>query len=82
MKSSMSCRNVGADAFGFLVLTKCRRKSPAPLAMQTHEPKTKVAPSSSVTVVKLNDAIKFIRGSSMNTSTWHASCRCFTAKPT
>jgi hypothetical protein len=67
--SLMSRLDVGADASGFLVPTRCRRKSPAPLAMQTQEPKMKVAPSSIATVVKLNDAIEFARESSMNTAT-------------
>jgi hypothetical protein len=30
----------------------------------------------------LNDTIEFSGGCSMNTPTWRASCRCFTATPT
>jgi hypothetical protein len=30
----------------------------------------------------LKDAIELSGGCSMNTPTWHASCRCFTATPT
>jgi hypothetical protein len=33
------------------------------------------------TLVNYNDAIEFAGGSSMRTSTWRASCRCFTACP-
>jgi hypothetical protein len=36
----------------------------------------------STTLVKLKDAIEFSSGCSMNTPTWRASCRCFTATPT
>jgi hypothetical protein len=32
--------------------------------------------------VKLKDAIEFSGGCWMNTPTWRASCRCFTAMPT
>jgi hypothetical protein len=46
------------------------------------EPKKKVAPSSSAMVVKLNDALEFTKGSLLNTTTWRASCRYFSAKPT
>jgi hypothetical protein len=38
-----------------------------------------VAPSSSMVLVKLKDAIEFSGGCSMNTPTWHTSCQCFTA---
>jgi hypothetical protein len=33
-------------------------------------------------LVKLRDAIKFSGGCLMNTTTWYASYRCFTATPT
>jgi hypothetical protein len=42
----------------------------------------KVVPSSSTVLVKLRDAIEFSGGCSMNTPTWRATCRCFTATPT
>jgi hypothetical protein len=35
----------------------------------------------SMLLVKLRDAIDFSSGCSMNTPTWSASCRCFTATP-
>jgi hypothetical protein len=57
-------------------------KPPEPLAMQIHEPKLNVVPSLSTALVKLNVAIEFARGSSMNAPTGHASSRYFTAKPT
>jgi hypothetical protein len=41
-----------------------------------------VVPSSSMVLEKQKDAIEFSSGCSMNTPTWHASCWCFTAKPT
>jgi hypothetical protein len=44
-----------------------------------HEPKMKVVPLSSTTLVKLNDSIEFSGGCSMNISTWRTSYRCFTA---
>jgi hypothetical protein len=37
--------------------------------MQTHEPKTKVVPSTGMALVRLNDAIEFAGGSSMNSPT-------------
>jgi hypothetical protein len=42
----------------------------------------KVVPSLSTALVKLNDAIEFSSGCSMNTPTWRANCHCFTATPT
>jgi hypothetical protein len=42
----------------------------------------KVVPSSITVLVKLKDAIEFSGGYSMNTPTWCASCRYFTATPT
>jgi hypothetical protein len=32
--------------------------------------------------VKLNDAIEFFAGCSMNIPTWRANCRCFITMPT
>jgi hypothetical protein len=52
------------------------------LAMQIQELKIKVVPSSSMVLVKLNDAIEFSGGSSMSTPTWRASCQCSTTTPT
>jgi hypothetical protein len=42
----------------------------------------KVMPLSSTALVKLKDANEFSGGCSMNTPTWRAICRCFTATPT
>jgi hypothetical protein len=42
----------------------------------------KVVPSSSTTLVKLNDAIEFSDGSLMSTPSWRASCQRSTASPT
>ena len=37
------------------------KKTPDPLAMQTHDPKTKVVPASIAGKPKLKDAIEFFR---------------------
>jgi hypothetical protein len=41
-----------------------------------------VVPSLSMVLARLKDGIEFFSGCSMNTSTWRANCRYFTAKPT
>jgi hypothetical protein len=82
MNSSRLLRQVGVEASGFLESTRWLLKPPKPLATQIQEPKIKVVPSSSMVLVKLRDAIEFSGGCSMNTPTWRASCRCFTATPT
>jgi hypothetical protein len=82
MNSSRSLRRVGVEAFGVLESARWLLRPPKPLATQIQEPKMKVVPSSSTVLVKLKDAIEFSGGCSMNTATWHASCRYFTATPT
>jgi hypothetical protein len=82
MNSSRSVHRVAAVASGLLVSARWLLKLPDPLAMQIQEPKTKVVPSSSMTLVKSKDAIEFSGGCSMNTPTWHARCQCLTSKPT
>jgi hypothetical protein len=81
MNSSRSLCQVAVEVFDFPKSTRWLLKPPKPLATQIHEPKTKVVPSSR-TLVKPSDAIEFFGGCSMNTPTWHASRRCFTATPT
>jgi hypothetical protein len=82
MNSSRSLRQVGVEASGFLESVRWLLRPPKPLAMQIQEPKMKVVPSSSMMLVKLEDAIKFFGGCSMNTPTWRASYQCFTATTT
>jgi hypothetical protein len=72
MNSSRLLLRVDLEASGFL----------EPLATQIQEPKMKVVPLSSTALVKLNNAIEFSGGCSMNTPTWCTSCRCFTVTPT
>jgi hypothetical protein len=82
MNSSRSLLRVDVEASGSLELTRWLLKLPRPLATQILELKIKVVPSLSTALVKLKDAIEFFGGCSMNTPTWRASCRCFTATPT
>jgi hypothetical protein len=82
MKSSRSLLGVDEEASGFLELARWLLKPPEPLATQIQEPKMKVVPSSSTTLVKLKDAIEFSSGCLMTYPTWRASCQCFTAMPT
>jgi hypothetical protein len=81
MKSSRSLLEIDEEAFGFLELARWLLKPPKPLATQIQELKMKVVPSSSTALVKLKDATEFSGGCSMNTPTWRASCRYFTATP-
>ena len=46
------------EFFGARELVKCLSKLPEPLAMQTHEPKMKVAPLGGVMVLKAKAAIE------------------------
>jgi hypothetical protein len=82
MNSSRSLLRVDEEASSSLELARWLLKPPKPLAMQIQEPKIKVVPSLSTTLVKWKDAIEFSSGCSMNSPTWRASCRCFTATPT
>jgi hypothetical protein len=77
--SSRPLLRVDVEAFGSLESTRWLLKGPKPLAMQIQESKMKVVPLSSMVLVKLNDAIEFYGGCPMNTPTWCASSRCFTA---
>ena len=54
---SCSCRG----AFELVGLIRWLEKPPDPLAMQTHDPKTKVVPASIARKPKLKDAIEFFR---------------------
>jgi hypothetical protein len=81
-KSSMSWQDGGVDAVGSLVSAWWLLKPPPSSAIHNQEPKVNAVPSSSTTLVKLNDTIEFSGGCSMNAPTWRASCRCFTTTPT
>ena len=59
------------ELFGVGELVKWLSKPPEPLAMQTHEPKMKVAPLGGVMVLKAKVAIELAES-----PTWHASCWC------
>jgi hypothetical protein len=82
MKLSRSLLGVDEVASGSLELAWWLLKPPKPSATQIQEPKMKVVPSSSTALVKLKDAIEFSGGCSMNSPTWRASYRCFTATST
>jgi hypothetical protein len=69
MNSSRSLLGVDEEASGSLELARWLQKPPKPLETQIQEPKMKVVPSSSTTLVKLKDAIEFFDGCSMNTPT-------------
>ena len=58
-----------SNASGSLMLARWPLKPPKPLATQTHEPKADIELSSGTMHLKLDDAIKFTRGSLMNTPT-------------
>jgi hypothetical protein len=77
-----SLLQVDVEASVFLESTRWLLKPPKPLATQIQEAKMKVVPLSSTVLVKLSDAIEFSCGCLMNTPTWRASYRCFTAMPT
>ena len=59
------------EFFGAGELVKWLSKPPEPLAMQTHEPKMKMAPLGGVMVLKAKVAIELAES-----PTWRASCRC------
>jgi hypothetical protein len=82
MKESRLQRRVAVGASGFLESTRWLMEPPKPLAIQIQEMKMKVVPLSSMLLVKLRDAIEFSSRCSMNSPTWRASYRCFTATPT
>jgi hypothetical protein len=82
MKSSRLLLEVDGEASGSLELARWLLKPPKPSTMQIQEPKLKVVPSSSIALVKLNDAIKISSGSLMSSPTWRANYPCFTATPT
>ena len=56
-------------------LVKWLLKPPEPLAMQTHEPKMKMAPLRGVMVLKANVAIELV-DELAESPTWRASCWC------
>ena len=56
-------------------LVKWLSKPPEPLAMQTHEPKMKVAPLEGVMVLKAKVVIE-LADELAESPTWRASCRC------
>ena len=56
-------------------LVRWLSKPPEPLATQTHEPKTKVAPCGGAMVLKAKVAIE-LADELAESPTWRASCRC------
>ena len=62
------------EFFGAGELVKWLSKPSEPLAMQTHEPKMKVAPLGGVVVLKEKVAIE-LTDELAESSTWRASCR-------
>ena len=71
---SCPCRGV----FMLVGLIRWLEKPPDPSAMQTHEPKTKVVPTSIAGKLKSKDAIEFFCWSLVMSPTVGASGRCFT----
>jgi hypothetical protein len=69
MNSSRSLLRVDEEVSGSLEFTRWLLKPRKPLATQIQEPKMKVVPSLSTALVKLNCAIEFSGGCSMNTPT-------------
>ena len=59
------------ELFGVGELVKWLSKLPEPSAMQTHEPKMKVAPLGGVMVLKAKVVIELTES-----PTWRGSCRC------
>jgi hypothetical protein len=70
MNSSRLLFQVDVEASGFLESSRWLLKQPKLLVMQIQKPKMKVVPLSTMALVKLNDAIEFSGGCSMNTPTW------------
>ena len=62
------------ELFSVGELVKWLSKPPEPLAMQTHEPKMKVAPLEGVMVLKAKVAIE-LADELTESPTWRASCR-------
>ena len=63
------------ELFGVGELVNWLSKPPEPSAMQTHEPKMKVAPLGGVMVLKAKVAIE-LADELAESPTWRASCRC------
>jgi hypothetical protein len=68
--------SVTSPVFGLGVMVRRHWKQPAPSAVQTQDPKTKVSPQLKATVGLMKiEAIEFSIRSSARSPTWHASCR-------
>jgi hypothetical protein len=60
------------------VMVRWRLKDPAPSAVHTQDPKTKVSPRlKAPTGLMRTEAVEFAMRSSARAPTWCASCRCF-----
>jgi hypothetical protein len=70
--------SVTSPVFGLGVMVTRRWKDPAPSAVQTQDPKTKVSSRLKATVGLMEiEAIEFAMRSSARSPTWSASCQCF-----
>jgi hypothetical protein len=70
--------SVMSPVLGLGVMVRRRWKDPAPSAVQTQDPKTKVSPWLKVTVGLMKiEAVEFAMRSSARSPTWRANCWCF-----
>jgi hypothetical protein len=70
--------SVTSPVLGLGAMVRWRWKDPAPSAVQTQDPKTKVSPRLKETVGLMEiEAVEFAMRSSARSPTWRASCRCF-----
>jgi hypothetical protein len=70
--------SVRSPVLGLGAMARRRWEDPAPSAVQTQDPKTKVSPRLKATVGSMEiEAVEFAMRSSARSPTWRASCRCF-----
>jgi hypothetical protein len=70
--------SVTGPVLGFGVMVRWHWKEPAPSAVHTQDPKTKVSPrlKAAIGLTRI-EAVEFAMRSSARAPTWRASCRCF-----
>jgi hypothetical protein len=70
--------SVTSQVFELGAMVRRRWKDPAPSAVQTQDPKTKVSPQLKATVgLTKIEVVEFSMRSSARAPTWYVSCRCF-----
>jgi hypothetical protein len=70
--------SVTSPVLGLGVMVRRRWKDPAPSAVHTQDPKTKVSPWLKATIgLMKTETVEFAMRSSARAPTWRASYRCF-----